>query len=193
MVYPATKEAAALKAADLEEIELDKIKLPLLKASFRLLLPDSLPRLRNMSKKDVIAALLGACPDKPAVAAEVSRLREEQANKQTDKKRKRQQGSSSFEEESDEVNKGVDKGTRLQIRVGTRNWNSGRTLYNATVTEVLNDELVKVRTKDDCPNIAKTESKIVRLTEKQARSGRPCGFTNKKANAGFPVEGAHDD
>ena len=65
-------------------------------------------------------------------------------------------------------------------------------VYNATVTEVLDDELVKVCTKDDCPTIANIKFKIVRLTEEQAKSDKAHGFTNRKANVGFPVEGAHD-
>ena len=85
-------------------------------------------------------------------------------------------------------NTDVAEGTKLQIRYGR---NKG-TLYNATVTEVLDDEHVKVCTKDKDPDIAETKFKIVRLTEEQAKSGRPCGFTSKKANVGFPVEGAHD-
>jgi len=83
-------------------------------------------------------------------------------------------------------NTDVAEGTRLQIRV------KNNTLYNATVTKVLNDELVMVRTKDKDPTIAKIKFKIVRLTEEQAESGKLSGFTNRKANVGFPVEGAHD-
>ena len=55
----------------------------------------------------------------------------------------------------------IKKGTKLQIRHGR---NKG-TLYNATVTKVLNDEFVMVRTEDKDPAIAKIEFKIVRLTE----------------------------
>ena len=54
------------------------------------------------------------------------------------------------------------------------------------------DVLVKVCTKDDDTNIARTEFKTVRLTDKQTKSGKPCGFTNGKANVGFPVEGTHE-
>ena len=60
------------------------------------------------------------------------------------------------------------------------------------MTKVLGDGLVNVCTKDKDPTIAEIKFKIVRLTEEQAKSGRPCGFTSKKANVGFPVEGAHD-
>ena len=83
-------------------------------------------------------------------------------------------------------NTDVAEGTRLQIRVS-------HTVYNATVIKVLNDELVMVRTKDDCTTIAKIKFKIVRLTEEQAKSDKAHGFTSKKANVGFPVEGAYDD
>ena len=83
----------------------------------------------------------------------------------------------------------IKKGTKLQIRYGR---NKG-TLYNATVTEVLDDEHVKVCTKDKDPDIAETKFKIVRLTKEQAKSDKAHGFTSKKANVGFPVEGAHDD
>jgi outer membrane biosynthesis protein TonB len=82
-------------------------------------------------------------------------------------------------------NTNVAKGSRLQIKIR-------HTVYNATVTKVLGDGLVMVRTKDDCTTIADIKFKIIRLTEEQAKSGRPCGFTSKKANVGFPVEGAHD-
>ena len=86
-------------------------------------------------------------------------------------------------------NKDVAKGTKLQIKVG-------KTLYNATVTEVLNDELVKVCTKDEDASIANKVFTNVRLTKEQAtdclKSGKTYGFTSKKANVGFPVEGAHD-
>ena len=78
------------------------------------------------------------------------------------------------------------KGTKLQIKVK-------HTVYNATVTKVLNGELVEVRTKDDCLTIAKIQFKIVRLTKEQAKSDKAHGFTGKKANVGFPVEGAYDD
>ena len=50
-------------------------------------------------------------------------------------------------------NTDVKKGTKLQIRYGR---NKG-TLYNATVTEVLDDEHVKVCTKDKDPDIAETK------------------------------------
>ena len=84
------------------------------------------------------------------------------------------------------ANKDVAKGTKLQIKIRC-------TPYNATVTKGLNDELVKVCTKAEDQIVAKTEFKIVRLTKEQAKSGKPSGFTNKKANVGFPVEGAHDE
>ena len=51
-------------------------------------------------------------------------------------------------------------------------------------------------TKDKDERVAKTDFKIVRLTEEQAKSytpGKQHGFTNKKANAGFEVAGAHDE
>ena len=82
-------------------------------------------------------------------------------------------------------NTDVAEGTRLQIKVS-------HTVYNATVTEVLDDEHVKVRTKDDCTTIANIKFKIVRLTEEQAKSGKPSGFTKGCANVGFAVAGAYD-
>ena len=82
-------------------------------------------------------------------------------------------------------NEVVTKGTRLQIKVG-------HTVYNVTVSSVLGDGPVKVCTKDKDANIAKIQFKIVRLTEEQAKPGKPSGFTSNKANVGFPVEGAHD-
>ena len=82
-------------------------------------------------------------------------------------------------------NKDVVKGTKLQIKVK-------HTVYNATVTKALSDERVKVCIKDKDPTIAKIEFKIVRPTEEQAKSDKTYGFTSKKANVGFPVEGAHD-
>ena len=60
------------------------------------------------------------------------------------------------------------------------------------MTEVLDDERVKVRTKDDYEPIANKEFKIVRLTEEQAKSGKPSGFTKGCANVGFAVAGAYD-
>ena len=84
------------------------------------------------------------------------------------------------------VNTDVVKGNQLQIKVG-------HTVYNATVTKVLSDDRVKVCTKDKDANIAKIKFKIVRLTEEQAKSGKPSGFTSKKVNVDFPVKGAHDD
>jgi hypothetical protein len=85
-------------------------------------------------------------------------------------------------------NTDVKKGTKLQIRYGR---NKG-TLYNATVTEVLNDERVEVCTQDKDPAIAKIQFKIVRLTEEQAKSDKPSGFTKGCANVGFAVAGAYD-
>ena len=82
----------------------------------------------------------------------------------------------------------IKKGTKLQIRFGP---NKG-TLYNATVTKVLNDEFVMVCTQDEDPDIAETKFKIVRLTEEQAESGKPSGFTKGCANVGFAVAGAYD-
>ena len=82
-------------------------------------------------------------------------------------------------------NTDVAKGRKVQIK-----W--GRTVYNAKVTKVLDGGFVNVCTKDKDPTIAEIKFKIVRLTEEQAKSGRPCGFTSKKANFGFPVEGAHN-
>ena len=76
----------------------------------------------------------------------------------------------------------------MQIRYGR---NKG-TLYDATVTKVLNDERVEVRTQDKDPAIAKIQFKIVRLTEEQAKSGKPSGFTKGCANVGFAVAGAYD-
>ena len=75
----------------------------------------------------------------------------------------------------------IKKDTKLQIRHGR---NKG-TLYNATVTKVLNDEFVMVRTQDEDPDIAKIQFKIVRLTEEQAKSDKPSGFTKGCANVGF--------
>ena len=86
-------------------------------------------------------------------------------------------------------NTDVAKGREVQIK-----W--GKTVYNAKVTKVLDGGSVNVCTKDKDPKIAKTGFKIVRLTEEQAKSytpGKQHGFTNKKANAGFEVAGAHDD
>ena len=86
-------------------------------------------------------------------------------------------------------NTDVAKGREVQIK-----W--GRTVYNAKVTKVLDGGFVNVRTKDKDEKISKTNFKIVRLTEEQAKSYTPDkqhGFTNKKANAGFAIEGAHDD
>ena len=86
-------------------------------------------------------------------------------------------------------NTDVAKGREVQIK-----W--GRTVYNAKVTKVLDGGSVNVCTKDKDPKIAKTGFKIVHLTEEQAKSytpGKQHGFTNKKANAGFEVAGAHDD
>ena len=60
------------------------------------------------------------------------------------------------------------------------------------MTKVLGDRLVNVCTKDKDPTIAEIEFKIVRLIEEQAKSGKIYGFTSKKANVGFPVDGAHD-
>ena len=81
----------------------------------------------------------------------------------------------------------VAKGTLVQIRYGRYG-----TLYNAKVTEVLNDGRVMVCTKDEDPDIAETEFKVVRLTEEQAESGKPSGFTKGCANVGFAVAGAND-
>ena len=86
-------------------------------------------------------------------------------------------------------NTDVAKGREVQIK-----W--GKTVYNAKVTKVLDGGSVNVCTKDKDPKIAKTGFKIVHLTEEQAKSytpGKQHGFTNKKANAGFEVAGAHDD
>ena len=86
-------------------------------------------------------------------------------------------------------NTDVAKGREVQIK-----W--GRTVYNAKVTKVLDGGSVNVCTKDKDAKIAKTGFKIVRLTEEQAKSytpGKQHGFTNKKANAGFEVAGAHDE
>ena len=86
-------------------------------------------------------------------------------------------------------NTDVAKGRKLQIK-----W--GRTVYNAKVTKVLDGGFVNVRTKDKDEKISKTNFKIVRFTEEQAKSYTPDkqhGFTNKKANAGFEVAGAHDE
>ena len=86
-------------------------------------------------------------------------------------------------------NTDVAKGREVQIK-----W--GKTVYNAKVTKVLVGGFVNVRTKDKDEKISKTNFKIVRLTEEQAKSYTPDkqhGFTNKKANAGFEVAGAHDD
>ena len=83
----------------------------------------------------------------------------------------------------------VAKGREVQIK-----W--GKTVYNAKVTKVLDGGSVNVCTKDKDAKIAKTGFKIVHLTEEQAKSytpGKQHGFTNKKANAGFEVAGAHDD
>ena len=82
----------------------------------------------------------------------------------------------------------IKKGANLQIRHGR---NKG-TLYNAKVTEVLNDGRVMVRTKDDDEKIAKIQFKIVRLTEEQAKSDKAHGFTKGCANVGFAVAGAYD-
>ena len=65
----------------------------------------------------------------------------------------------------------VAESTKLQIKV------KNNTLYNTTVTKVLNDELVKVCAKDDCRTIAKMQFRIVRLTKEQAKSGKVSGFT----------------
>ena len=83
-------------------------------------------------------------------------------------------------------NTDVAKGRKVQIK-----W--GRTVYNAKVTKVLDGGFVNVCTKDKDERISKTNFKIVRLTEEQAKSGKQHGFSNKKANAGFEVAGAHDD
>ena len=86
-------------------------------------------------------------------------------------------------------NTDVAKGREVQIK-----W--GKTVYNAKVTKVLDGGSVNVCTKDKDPKIAKTGFKIVHLTEEQAKSytpGKQHGFTNKKANAGFEVAGAHDE
>jgi hypothetical protein len=82
----------------------------------------------------------------------------------------------------------VAKGTTVQIRYGRYG-----TLYNAKVTEVLNKgRVVMVCTKDKDKNIAETEFKVVRLTDEQAKSGKPSGFTKGCANVGFAVAGAND-
>jgi hypothetical protein len=81
----------------------------------------------------------------------------------------------------------VAKGTLVQIRYGRYG-----TLYNAKVTEVLNDGRVMVCTKDEDKKLAKTEFKVVRLTEEQAKSDKAHGFTKGCANVGFAVAGAHD-
>ena len=60
------------------------------------------------------------------------------------------------------------------------------------MTEVLDDERVKVRTKDDYEPIANKEVKIVRLTEEQAKSGKASGVTKDYANVSFAVAGAYD-
>ena len=60
------------------------------------------------------------------------------------------------------------------------------------MTKVLGDGLVNVCTKDEDPDIAETEFKVVRLTEEQAESGKPSGFTKGCANVGFAVAGAND-
>ena len=83
-------------------------------------------------------------------------------------------------------NTDVAKGRKVQIRWGKT------TVYNAKVTKVLDGGFVNVRTKDKDERISKTNFKIVRLTEEQAKSDKQHGFTNKKANAGFEVAGAHD-
>ena len=85
-------------------------------------------------------------------------------------------------------NTDVAEGTKLQIRYGR---NKG-TLYNATVTKVLNDGFVMVCTQDKDTDIAKKKFKIVRLTEEQAKSSKPSGFTKGCANVGFAVAGAYD-
>ena len=85
-------------------------------------------------------------------------------------------------------NTDVKKDTKLQIRYRPNK----SLLYNATVTKVLNDERVKVCTKDDDEKIAKIQFKIVRLTGEQAKSGKPSVFTKGCANVGFAVAGAHD-
>ena len=82
----------------------------------------------------------------------------------------------------------IKKGTKLQIKFGL---NKG-TLYNATVTKVLNDGFVMVCTQDNDTDIAKRKFRIVRLTEEQAKSGKPSGFTKGCANVGFAVAGAYD-
>ena len=81
----------------------------------------------------------------------------------------------------------VAKGTTVQIRYGRYG-----TLYNAKVTEVLNDGRVMVCTKDEDKKIAKTEFKVVRLTEEQAKSSKAHGFIKGCANVGFAVAGAND-
>ena len=85
-------------------------------------------------------------------------------------------------------NTDVEKGTELQIRYGRNKV----TLYNATVTEVLNDGRVTVCTKDDDQKIAKIQFKIVCLTKEQAKSDKAHGFAKGFANVGFHVDGAHD-
>jgi len=81
----------------------------------------------------------------------------------------------------------VAKGTRVQIRYGRHG-----TLYNAKVTEVLNDGRVMVCTQDEDTDIAETEFKVVRLTEEQAKSSKAHGFIKGCANVGFAVAGAND-
>jgi hypothetical protein len=81
----------------------------------------------------------------------------------------------------------VAKGTRVQIRYGRYG-----TLYNAKVTEVLNDGRVMVCTQDEDPDIAETKFKVVRLTEEQAKSNKAHGFIKGCANVGFAVAGAND-
>ena len=81
----------------------------------------------------------------------------------------------------------VAKGTRVQIRYGRYG-----TLYNAKVTEVLNDGRVMVCTQDEDTDIAETEFKVVRLTEEQAKSSKAHGFIKGCANVGFAVAGAND-
>jgi hypothetical protein len=81
----------------------------------------------------------------------------------------------------------VAKGTTVQIRYGRYG-----TLYNAKVTEVLNDGRVMVCTQDEDKKIAKTEFKVVRLTEEQAKSSKAHGFIKGCANVGFAVAGAND-
>ena len=78
---------------------------------------------------------------------------------------------------------------RLQTEI---RYGRNGSLYNAKVTKVLDDEFVMVCTQDEDPDIAETKFKIVRLTEEQAESGKPSGFTKGCANVGFAVAGAHD-